>query len=798
MELFRGYVPTRNKQCLEKFKGVEKLKTRSEVQDLDEYAGILGEETILIDVDDAETSELLFRMVQDLELKCRVYATTRGKHFLFKNCGVKKSWTKCTLAVGITTDGKVGANNSYEILKSGGVERPILYDFPEGEIQELPKWLTPVKSNYDFPNLGEGDGRNQTLFNYILTLQSDDFTKEEARECIRLINRYVLKKPLSDKELDVILRDDAFKKTSFFRDKTFLFDKFATYLKNNNHIVKINNQLHIYKDGIYVSGAGEIEGAMIKLISNLKRAWRSEVLSYLEIMIEENTKATNPNIIAFSNGLYNIRDGSFKEFTPDVVITNKIPWPYNPAAHDDLLDHTLNRLACDDPEVRALLEEMVGFSPQAKRVHLPEVVGKGYGTFWNFKGRYRVCKGSRASKKSKTTALNIIKRMMQYPEANTLVVRKVFRTLKDSCFTELKWAINRLGVSAYWEIKESPLEMTYLPTGQKIYFRGLDDPLKVTSITVEIGYLCWCWIEEAYEIMNEADFDMLDESIRGAIPEETGLFKQITLTFNPWNEKHWIRKRFFGEITGKDAQGNPTYKFHDSWISPDGQIYATTTNYLCNEWLDTADLKVFNTMKENNPRRYKVAGLGGWGIVDGLIFDNWREEAFDYLAISKKPDVKSAFGLDFGYTNDPTALFCGLVSEKERTIWVFDELYEKALTNRAICDRITGMGYGKERIKADCAEPKSIDELRDAGLHRIRAARKGKDSVNNGIQYIQGYTIIVHPRCVNFITEISNYTWAEDKFGAKINVPIDDFNHLMDAMRYGLEDMLVGPAFSFD
>lgn len=249
MELFRGYVPTRNKQCLEKFKGVEKLKTRSEVQDLDEYAGILGEETILIDVDDAETSELLFRMVQDLELKCRVYATTRGKHFLFKNCGVKKSWTKCTLAVGITTDGKVGANNSYEILKSGGVERPILYDFPEGEIQELPKWLTPVKSNYDFPNLGEGDGRNQTLFNYILTLQSDDFTKEEARECIRLINRYVLKKPLSDKELDVILRDDAFKKTSFFRDKTFLFDKFATYLKNNNHIPLIR-RVKTLQDGI--------------------------------------------------------------------------------------------------------------------------------------------------------------------------------------------------------------------------------------------------------------------------------------------------------------------------------------------------------------------------------------------------------------------------------------------------------------------------------------------------------------------------------------------------------------------
>ena len=107
-------------------------------------------------------------------------------------------------------------------------------------------------------------------------------------------------------------------------------------------------------------------------------------------------------------------------------------------------------------------------------------------------------------------------------------------------------------------------------------------------------------------------------------------------------------------------------------------------------------------------------------------------------------------------------------------------------------------GYAKERIKADCAEPKSIDELREAGLQRIRAARKGKDSVNNGIQYIQGYTIIIHPRCVNFITEISNYTWDEDKFGTKINRPIDDFNHLMDAMRYALEDMLVGSAFSFD
>ena len=363
MQLFRGYVPTKDKQCLEKFKGRKRLNTLEDVQDLDEYAAILGDETILIDVDDGKTSDLLFEIVQDLDLKCRVYATTRGKHFYFKNPEglVEKSWTKQLLAVGIETDAKVGRNNSYAIMRFNGVDREIIQDCPEDEIQVLPKWLTPVKTNMKFLEMEAGDGRNQSLFNYILTLQSEDFTKEEARETIRMINRYILSDPLSDRELETILRDDAFQKPVFFKGSTFLFDKFATYLKNNNHIVKINNQLHIYKDGIYVPGHAEIESQMIKHIPHLKRANRSEVLAYLEIMIEGEAKTTNPNVIAFSNGLYNIKDGSFKDFTPEIVITNKIPWPYNPAAHSDLLDHTLNRLACDDAEVRALLEEMVGY-----------------------------------------------------------------------------------------------------------------------------------------------------------------------------------------------------------------------------------------------------------------------------------------------------------------------------------------------------------------------------------------------------------------------------------------------------
>lgn len=403
-----------------------------------------------------------------------------------------------------------------------------------------------------------------------------------------------------------------------------------------------------------------------------------------------------------------------------------------------------------------------------ERLYLPKLIGKGYKAFWNFRGRYRVCKGSRASKKSKTTALWYIYHMMKHPGSNLLVIRKTERTLKTSCYTELKWAVHRLQVDHLWKFTLSPLEATYKPTGQKIYFRGLDDPLKITSITVEVGSLCWGWIEEAYEVMDEDAFNMLDESIRGEVDD--GLFKQWTITFNPWNERHWLKRRFF------DAP-------------PNTNILAITTNYMCNEWLDASDLAVFEEMRLNNPRRYAVAGLGGWGVVDGLVYERWKEEAFDHTSAEFKaahPKLESAFGLDFGYTNDPSALFCGLIDQTTKQLFVFDEMYSTGMSNRAISDTVKEMGYGKEHITADSSEPKSIDELKSLGL-RVKSAKKGKDSVQNGIQWIQDLEIIIHPRCVNFLTEISNYTWDKDKFGTKLNKPIDEFNHLMDAMRYALE-----------
>lgn len=400
-------------------------------------------------------------------------------------------------------------------------------------------------------------------------------------------------------------------------------------------------------------------------------------------------------------------------------------------------------------------------------IKLPEVVGKGYGDYWRFKGRYRVVKGSRASKKSTTTAMDMIYRIMKYPLSNGLVVRKTFRTLQDSCFAQLKWAIRRLNVEEYFDYKYSPLEIVYKPTGQKILFRGLDDPLKVTSVTVNVGYLCFLWVEEAYEITNENDFDMLDESIRGEVPD--GLFKQITLTLNPWNERHWIKKRFF------DAPKDP-------------DIFTLTTNYKINEWLDKSDLKVFERMKENNPRRYQVAGLGHWGIVDGLVYENWSEQEYNFDTVK---NLQIVCGLDYGYTNDPTALFVGFLDRENKKLYVWDELYQKGLSNRQISDKIKSMGYGKERITADSAEPKSNDELNYLGL-RVTGAKKGADSVMNGIQWIQELKIIIHPRCVNFITEIGNYSWASDKFGNKLNKPMDEFNHEMDAMRYALEKYIIG------
>lgn len=363
MELYKGYIKIKDKKSQEKFKNRDTFKTFEQVKDLSDYGGILNDNVILVDIDDYDQSEILMDMIEDLQLRCRVYETSRGKHFVFLNSNVDKCRTHCRLACGLTADIKIGAANSYQVLKHEGKKREIIYDiFDDEEYEELPKWLTPVNSKVDFQNLEEGDGRNQKLFNYILTLESYDFTKEESRKTIRLMNKYVIKNPLPDSEIETILRDEAFEKTVFFKDKTFLFDKFATYLKNNNNIVKINNQLHIYNDGIYINGTKHIESEMIKNIPTLNRAKRTEVLSYIDILINENIPMSSANYIAFKNGIYNIIDDTFCDFSPEYIIVNKINWNYNPAAYSEICDKTLTKLACGDKQIRMLLEEVIGYT----------------------------------------------------------------------------------------------------------------------------------------------------------------------------------------------------------------------------------------------------------------------------------------------------------------------------------------------------------------------------------------------------------------------------------------------------
>lgn len=361
MMFYRGYIMTKDKKSIEKFKGVATLKTLEQVQSLPEFAGVMAEDSILVDIDDMEQSNLLLDICDKEGIRCKVLQSRSGMHFLFKNTKIKNCPNRTKLACGLTADIKAGFKSSYEVLKIDGKERTVLYDILEGEeYQDIPKWLFPIKCTTEFLDMDAGSGRNQALFNYILTLQSNDFSVEEARETIRIINQYILKEPLSDSELEVILRDDAFKKPVFFKGNNFLFDKFATYIKNNNHIIRINGQLHLFKDGVYVPGQEEIEAVMIKHISSLSNAKRSEVLKYLNLLLLENTEMAAPNMIAFRNGIYDLETDSLKPFSPDIVITNRIPWDYNPTAYSELADKTLDKIACHDAEIRTILEECIG------------------------------------------------------------------------------------------------------------------------------------------------------------------------------------------------------------------------------------------------------------------------------------------------------------------------------------------------------------------------------------------------------------------------------------------------------
>ena len=401
------------------------------------------------------------------------------------------------------------------------------------------------------------------------------------------------------------------------------------------------------------------------------------------------------------------------------------------------------------------------------QIQLSKYLGKGYNRFHHSRNFYRVVKGGRGSKKSKSTALDYIYKMLKYPWANLLVVRRFSNTNKQSTYTDLKWAANRMKVSHLFKFNESLPEITVKETGQKILFRGLDDPLKITSITVDNGLLAWLWLEEAYQVENKDKFDTLVESIRGSV-DDKNFFKQITVTFNPWSERHWLKSAFFDEET----------RFND--------VFADTTTYRDNEWLDQQDIDRYEDLWRTNPRRAAVVANGDWGVAEGLVFENYTIRDFDIMATIKRVGETTA-GLDFGFTHDPTTFPRLAVDLDNKELWIYAEHYEYAMTTDDIYNMIVDADMKNALITADSAEQRLIAELRAKGISRITPSVKGAGSINAGIDFMKQFKIYIHPSCVKTIEEFDTYIYKQDKDGKWLNEPIDANNHIIDAVRYSLE-----------
>jgi putative DNA primase/helicase len=360
--LFKGYIPTGGKDGKvpqEEYKNRTKFYNLDEVEKLDSYGGVLQNNLIQIDVDSKEESEIILKIIKDLDIQCSILKTDRGKHFYFINPGIDRRKQGYYTPLGIKIDIGLGLQNAVIPLKLKRKKRK--FQRKCDEFQELPKWLNPLtKKPIDFTDMKEGDGRNQTLFNYILTLQSSGFGKEEIRETIKIINKYILQEPLPEREIETILRDEAFLKQSFYKKGKLQYEELAKYLRDNEKIIKINDMLHILKDNVYTSDTKQIEKVMLKYIKNSTNAIRTEVLRYLDLLCQE-TKMSNPKYILVENGIYNLESKKLEDLNSTFIIKNKISWNYNPNAYNKSVDNVLNKISCKDKKLRALLEECIGY-----------------------------------------------------------------------------------------------------------------------------------------------------------------------------------------------------------------------------------------------------------------------------------------------------------------------------------------------------------------------------------------------------------------------------------------------------
>lgn len=371
--------------------------------------------------------------------------------------------------------------------------------------------------------------------------------------------------------------------------------------------------------------------------------------------------------------------------------------------------------------------------------------------------RYHVIWGGAGSGKSHMVARKILYRLLKEKDTkhNFLVIRKVDRTIKRSVFTLIRNIINAWGLASEFAVNLTDKTITYTPTGAQIMFSGLDDVEKLKSIEGVTSI----WAEEATELSQE-DFEQLDLRLRG----NTGALKQIILTFNPISEQHWIKKVFFDD--------------------PIDGVFTLKTTYLDNVFIDDEYKMVMENKRKTNPRYYGIYALGNWGTAEGLVFSRVTQRL---IRAEETAGLECIQGLDFGYTNDPTAWHQSYIDAANKRIFVYDGFYEKGLSNAEIAEAIKEKLAHKRKTVADSSEPKSIDYIKMKGVS-IEGAAKGKDSVNAGIDFLLEYEIIVNAHLVEFMTEFNNYAWDKDKKdGSALNKPCDDFNHFIDALRYSVE-----------
>ena len=341
-----------------------------------------------------------------------------------------------------------------------------------------------------------------------------------------------------------------------------------------------------------------------------------------------------------------------------------------------------------------------------------------------------------------------------------LVLRKVNKTTKASTFQLLLDTLSQFNIMDRCNVNRTDYSIT-LPNGSQFLCMGLDDPEKIKSITG----LTDAWMEEATEFTLD-DFSQVNLRVRDPNAED----QEIVLSFNPVSKANWCYLQFFAD--------NPELEEFRKTVK------VVHTNYLDNPHLPQEYIQALLLMKATNEVYYKIYALGEFGSLDKLIYNNWQRMDFD----SSKLKGQLLCGLDFGYTNDPTAFVVSVLVESEQRIYVFKEWGGTGYLNDAIADEIRAMGFAKSIIMADSAEQKSIEEIKRKGINRIKPCVKGQGSILQGIQQLQQYEIIVHPSCVNIKEELENYSWKKDKATNEyINEPIDNFNHYLDALRYSLQ-----------